>query len=87
MGNEVINECGVILCPNCGSRRITEILQATLTKMYDANSGRIINPYTGKGYMSNRDKAMAYDASVSDSIGCWAYKCRKCGWESRLYTE
>lgn len=87
MSKEIINEDGIILCPECGSRRVTEILQASLSKMCDANTRKIINPYTGKRYMSNRDKAMAYDAAAGDGIGCWFYECRRCGWESEIHVE
>lgn len=87
MSGEIINRDGIFACPDCGSKRITEILQAALVKMSDANTDRTINPYTGKRYMSNRDKAVAYDAAGPDGVGCWFYECRRCGWKSKLYVE
>lgn len=87
MSKEIINEDGLLLCPECRSRRVTEILQASLVRMCDVNTRKIINPYTGKRYMSNRDKAMAYDEATGDSIGCCFYECRKCGWKSEIIVE
>lgn len=87
MSEEIINSDGMFVCPDCGSKRITECLQAALLKMSDANTNKTINPYTGKRYMSNRDKAMAYDAATGDGVGCWFYECRNCGWKSKLYVE
>ena len=54
MSKEIINEDGILLCPECGSRRVTEILQASLSKMCDANTRKIINPYTGKRFKEIR---------------------------------
>ena len=48
MGKEPINEDGIFICPECMSKRITLILQATVLKMCDANTQKIINPHTGK---------------------------------------
>lgn len=78
---------GTYICPECGSKRITEISQNVLIKMNDANTGKLINPKTGERYMSNRDKAFAYDNASGDGIGCWYYECRKCGWKSDLLAE
>lgn len=87
MSKEIINEGGIFICPDCGSKRITLTLQAALIKANDANTGKTINPHTGERRMSNRDKAMAYDAATGDGVGSWFYKCRKCGWKSELLTE
>lgn len=87
MGQEIMNEDGIQVCPDCGSKRITLVLQAALLKMSDANTGRTINPYTGERRMSNRDKAKAYDAATGDGVGCWFYICRRCGWKSEMLTE
>lgn len=54
MSKKIINEDGILLCPECGSRRVTEILQASLLKMCDANTRKIINPYTGKRFKEIR---------------------------------
>ncbi len=84
---EIIVRDGVYICPECGGRRITEISQNVLIKAKNINGGAEINPYTGRHYMSNRDKAFAYDKASIDGIGCWYYECRKCGWKSDLLTE
>lgn len=83
----VIRENGVYICPYCGSRKITEISQNVLIKHTNVNTGKLINPFTGKGYMSNRDKADEYDRASMDGIGCWYYECRRCGWMSSMFVE
>lgn len=83
----VIRENDIYICPNCGSRKITEISQNVLIKYTNANTGKLINPYTGKGYMSNRDKADEYDRASTDGVGCWYYECRRCGWKSSMLVE
>lgn len=55
--------------------------------MKNVNGGGTINPESGRHYMSNRDKALAYDNACLDGIGCWYYECRKCGWRSDLLVE
>ena len=88
MQREPINEYGHgNVCPECGSTKITTVTQNALIKMRDLNSGAVINPYTGKKYMSNRDKAKAYDTASTDGVGCWYHECRKCSWKSPLFTE
>lgn len=87
MSKKIIIRDEVYICPECGSKRITEITQNTLIKMKNVNGGAAINPGTGKHYMSNRDKAFAYDNASLDGIGCWYYKCRKCGWKSEILVE
>lgn len=80
---EVIIENGIYKCPECGSKRVTERLSASLVKSKDANTGRYINIITNKPYkMSNREKANEYDRASAEGIGCWNYECRKCGWIS-----
>ena len=78
---------GVYICPVCGSKRITEAMQAVILKKCDANTRTIISTITNKPYMSNRDKAFEYDCASPSGVGCWFYVCRKCGWESGLYVE
>lgn len=87
MSNEIINENGVYICPVCGSKRITEAMQAVILKKCDANTRKTINIITNKLHMSNKYKTLAYDAASTEGVGCWCYECRKCGWESKLYTE
>jgi len=84
---EVVKENGVYSCPVCGSKRITEHSQCTLQKANNINTGKIINPNNGKGYMSNRQKANAYDHASIDGVGCWYYECRKCEWNGELLVE
>lgn len=83
----IIVEVKKYKCPECGSMRITEVSQCVLIKMCNVNTGHLINPITGKGYMSNKQKAGAYDNATGDGVGCWFYECRKCGWRSGLLTE
>ena len=85
MLNNVMEKDGIYICPECGSKRITEVSQNALIKMINVNTGKLINPITGN-YMSNRDKAREYDNASSDGIGCWYYECRRCGWKSELLT-
>ena len=87
MNETVIIRDGVYICPVCGSKRITEAMQAVILKKCDANTRTIISTITNKPYMSNRDKAFEYDCASPSVVGCWFYVCRKCGWESRLYVE
>lgn len=87
MLNNVIRINGIYICPECNSKMITEVSRNALIKMINANTGKLINPITGKSYMSNRDKAREYDNASSDGIGCWYYECRRCGWKSELLVE
>lgn len=87
MSNRIMDEAGICVCPVCGSKRITQVLQTALIKMIDANTQKPINPCTGRRYLSNRDKAAAYDMAAGDGIGCYFYECRKCGWKSELTVE
>lgn len=84
---ELVYKEGKYHCPECGSQRITEVSQNVIIKMADINTGKLINPYTGKAAMSNREKALAYDAASGEGVGCWFHECRKCGWKSELMTE
>ena len=84
---ELLEEEGIYICPECRSKRITEVTQNALIKMTDVNTKKTLNPITNKRYMSNRDKAIAYDAASIDGVGCWYYECRKCGWQSKLMVE
>lgn len=84
---EILVKDGFYTCPECGSRRITEISQNILLKKMDANTQKLINPETGRRYFSNRDKAQAYDNASPEGIGCWHYECRKCGWKSGLVCQ
>ena len=86
--NEPITKDGVYHCPVCNSKRITEVLQAALQKYKDINTGQDVDRHTGKvGKLSNRAKAAEYERASSEGVGCWYYSCRKCGWESDLFTE
>lgn len=85
--NEIIVENGKYRCPECGSIRITEVSQCVVIKMNNVNTGHLINPITGKGYMSNRQKAGEYDSASGDGVGCWFYERRKCGWHSEILME
>ena len=39
-------------------------------------------------HLSKREKAFAFDhADLANGGGCWSYECRKCGWQSGLFTE
>ena len=87
MSKNVIVKDGIYICPECGSKRITEVSQNVIIKMTNINTGKLINPYTGKSYISNKDKARWYDNAGVDGVGCWYYECRKCGWKSDLLTE
>lgn len=87
MSKKIIIRDEVYICPECGNKRITEITQNALIKMKNVNGGGTINPKSGRHYMSNRDKALAYDNACLDGIGCWYYECRKCGWKSDLLVE
>lgn len=84
---ELIEKEGKYYCPACGSNRIMEVSQNTLIKRTNLNTGKLINPNTGKTGMSNREKALEYDCASNDGIGCWYHECRKCGWTSEMYTE
>ena len=85
--NKVIIDTGIYKCPECGSKRITLHQQSVIQKQYNVNTMRLINPYTQKIYMSNRDKAHEYDRASGGGIGCAYYECRKCGWISGLEVE
>lgn len=87
MSKELVVKNGISYCPKCNSKKITECLQAVLHKENDYNTGKTINPTNGTFKMTNKEKANAYDNACGESIGCWCYKCRKCGWISELYTE
>mgnify|MGYP001049026294 CR=1 FL=1 len=84
---EIIEEDGKYICPKCGSKRILLNEQCVLQKVTNANSGKLLNPYTLKARMSNREKAFEYDNASVDGVGCWYYECGKCGWTSQPYTE
>lgn len=84
---DVKTKRSISVCPVCGSGRIIEISQAVLIKMRNVNTGKMLNPNTRKSYMSNREKASAYDNASSDGIGCWYHECRRCGWKSDIYIE
>lgn len=85
--NEVIYENGTYRCPCCGSKKITEYQQCVIYKYVDINTRKIINPYTGKKYMSNKEKAHLFNIACTEDSGCWNYICRKCGWTSDLCVE
>lgn len=55
--------------------------------MTNVNTGKLINPETGKSFVSNKYKAFMYDNATSDGVGCWYYECRNCGWKSELLVE
>ena len=84
---EILEKDGIYICPECGSKHITEVSQNVLLKMTDANTRKLMNPETGRMYFSKRDKAWAYDNAAPEGIGCWYYECRKCGWKSDLLVE
>lgn len=84
---EILEKDGVYICPECGSKRITEVSQNILLKMVDVNTEKLINPETGRKYFSNRHKARAYDNASPEGVGCWHYECRRCGWTSGLLVE
>lgn len=84
---EIIIENGIYYCPECNSKRITIHEQCVLQKDVNINTRKILNPRTGKSYMSNQQKAYEYDHAITDGIGCWYYECRKCGWKSELLVE
>ena len=84
---EIVVVDGIYSCPVCNSKRITEYSQCTLQKQNNVNTGKLINPNNGKGYMSNREKARDYNSASIDGVGCWYYECRKCGWNGELLVE
>lgn len=85
---EVVENAGIYSCPICGSKKITTHIQAALMKHEDVNTGKEVDEYKNKiRKLSNREKAAAYDRASSDGVGCWYFSCRKCGWESKIYTE
>lgn len=84
---QIIQKDGIYRCPDCGSKRITEVSQNVLIKMTNINTGRLIDHATGRGNMSNKRKAQEYDAACLDGVGCWFYECRKCGWKSEMIIE
>lgn len=85
--NDVICENGVYMCPKCNSKRITLHSQCMINKLENINTGKIIDPVTKKPGMSNRKKAQYYDMASPEGLGCWSYECRKCGWNSDVFTE
>ena len=87
MSKELVVKNGISYCPKCNSKKITECLQAVLHKENDYNTGKTINPANGMFKMTNKEKADAYDNASGEGVGCWYFKCRKCGWNSELYTE
>ena len=87
MSKELIEKNGVGYCPECHSKKISEFVQAVINKENDYNTRKIVNPNTGTFKMTNKEKADAYDNACGEGVGCWYFKCRKCGWNSELYTE
>lgn len=87
MSGGLIVENGIYRCPECHSKKITEVSQNVLIKMINLNTGKLINPETGKCFVSNKYKAFVYDSASSDGVGCWYYECRNCGWKSELLVE
>lgn len=86
--SKVVENDGVYSCPFCGSKKINLCTQAVLIKTKDANTGKEVDERTNKiRKLTNREKAMEYDNATTDGVGCWHYSCRKCGWQSDIYTE
>ena len=86
--SKVVENDGVYSCPFCGSKKINLCTQAVLIKTEDANTGKEVDEHTNKiRKLTNREKAMEYDNATTDGVGCWHYSCRKCGWQSDIYTE
>lgn len=73
----------VEFCPECGSRRISEIQQVTLLKEYDASTGKLLNPDTHKSEFPLKKQAEHYREAADTQ--CFNYQCRKCGWTSELF--
>lgn len=84
--NEIIIQDDVMRCPICGSKKITEVSQNVLIKNIDANTHKEISSW-GKKYVSNKEKAVAYDRASTEGVGCWHFDCRECNWMSKLYVE
>lgn len=85
---EVVENAGIYSCPICRSKKITIHTQTALLKHEDANTGKEVDEHKNKiRKLSNREKAAAYDMACVDGVGCWNFSCRKCGWESKTYTE
>lgn len=87
MSKDLVEKNGICYCPICNSKKISECVQAVINKENDYNTRKIINPSTGLSKMTNKEKAAAYDDASGEGVGCWYFKCRKCGWNSELYTE
>ena len=54
MNETVIIRDGVYICPVCGSKRITEAMQAVILKKAKAHTSTIISTITNKHYMIQR---------------------------------
>lgn len=78
---------GTYFCPKCNSKRIILHQQCVVQKATSINTGALLNPYTHKNYMSNKEKAHEYDMASTDGAGCWYYECKKCGWTSDVLVE
>ncbi len=76
-------------CPVCNSTRITRHEQRNLQVSVNLSTEKPFCMKNGRMKpLSMREKAFAFDhADLANGGGCWSYECRKCGWESGLFTE
>ena len=76
-------------CPVCNSTRITRHEQRTLQVSVNLSTEKPFCMKNGRMKpLSKREKAFAFDqADLANGGGCWSYECRKCGWQSGLFTE
>lgn len=85
-----INEFGEgNCCPECGSLKVSIIYQFVHQVEFDLKSGKEIYKDTNGNRIykpSTRHLATLYECSKHES-NMWLYKCRKCGWISKAFTE
>lgn len=76
-------------CPVCGSKRITRNEQRNLEVKVNLSTKKPVSIRNGRiRPMTNREKAVAFDhADLAGGGGYWSFECRKCGWNSELFTE
>ena len=76
-------------CPVCGSSKVILYKKFPLIAEFDTRGKQILKDCRGKRVYrpSNKLHALEYKIAISDDWEWAFYKCKKCGWNSKMYTQ